>query len=595
MLNRKLVLEYLVNTTQNALKSESIKQKLNNNERCEPYAIFSRIDREDKGYLIKEDFIRFLNENNVNIEKQRNTIDLFIEYYDRDFDDKINFTEFLNFVLNKEQNLSRSISSQRETYKIASNEYLDKDLEKLTTEALMTDFYLFEYADMKKIDIFMNFDNNFDEREDCKLINLFLEIDIDQDGMISCDDLFDFVSKRKIKICKDELQSFIGLFDEDMDGFLDWNEFLFMILPSSSSFEYDLNSLQKQEQKYYEFYSNINYKKNISYEQNNNFYNFNANGNGNNQNYNFCYNYAYNCENNQQPITPKIKNEPNGNTSYNLNNSKSLYNNNSLYDSNNYNSNYNLSVSDINVSEKIPYQNYCNNNYDNQNYQNNYMPPINNQFQDLCQIFNQIIGFEKVIDSLKCKLISEQNFNLNNLFDYFDRYRNGYISFVDFQEGLESLDINNKNSLLLFSKYDKTNVGRLNKENFLSIFLSPNSNINNIMNNKSYQVNNNYFENVIKSILNQLLNYLIEYVTFLNDLVKFYDERKINIDYLFGVLDKNNKGYIEEDEFQQIFIIGNGRKNVDVNDLLLIMEVIDSDKDGKITKQDLIDLFKNNK
>ena len=250
------MLEYIVNTTQNALKSESVKQQLNSNERCEPYAIFSRIDREDKGYLIKDDFLRFLNENNVNIEKQRNTVDLFIEYYDKDFDEKINFTEFLNFVLNKEQNLSRSTSSQRETYKLSSDEYLDKDLEKLTTEALMTDFYLFEYADMKKIDIFMHLDENYerDTLDDNKLINLFLEIDEDKDGMISCEDLFDFIYKRKIKICKNELQNFIGLFDEDMDGFLDWNEFLFMILPSSSSFEYDLNSLKRQEKKYLAFY-----------------------------------------------------------------------------------------------------------------------------------------------------------------------------------------------------------------------------------------------------------------------------------------------------------------------------------------------------
>ena len=37
------------------------------------------------------------------------------------------------------------------------------------------------------------------------------------------------------------------------------------------------------------------------------------------------------------------------------------------------------------------------------------------------------------------------------------------------------------------------------------------------------------------------------------------------------------------------------KRTEEVNDLLLIMEVIDSDKDGKITKQDFIDLFKNNK
>ena len=80
MINIKKALELIVNMTQNVLKSESIKEQLNQHERCEPYAIFSRIDREDKGYLIKKDFVRFLNENKLNININRKTIDLFIEY-----------------------------------------------------------------------------------------------------------------------------------------------------------------------------------------------------------------------------------------------------------------------------------------------------------------------------------------------------------------------------------------------------------------------------------------------------------------------------------------------------------------------------------
>ena len=289
MISIQKVLEYIVNMTQNVLKSESIKEQLNQHERCEPYAIFSRIDREDKGFLIKEDFIRFLNENNVHIDTHRKTIDLFIEYYDRNFDEKLDFTEFLNFILNKEQNLSRSISSQRETYKIACDEYLEKDLENLIVKALMIDFYLFEYSDMKKIEIFLNLDKNINENEkyknnnnnnDTKLIDLFIKMDYDKDGLISCEDLYDFISKRKIKICQNELQNFIGLFDEDMDGFLDWNEFLFMILPSSSSFEYDLNSLQKQEEIYNQFY----YRKNDILKIDNNIFNDNINYKINNEN-----------------------------------------------------------------------------------------------------------------------------------------------------------------------------------------------------------------------------------------------------------------------------------------------------------------------
>ena len=581
--------------TQNALKSESIKEELNQHERCEPYAIFSRIDREDKGFLIKEDFIRFLNENNVNIDIQRKTIDLFIEYYDKNFDEKLDFTEFLNFILNKDQNLSRSISSQRETYKIACDEYLEKDLENLIVQALMSDFYLFEYSDMKKIEIFLNLEEEKigNINEDTKLIDLFIKIDSDKDGLISCEDLYDFISKRKIKICQNELQNFIGLFDEDMDGFLDWNEFLFMILPSSSSFEYDLDSLKSQEVKYNEFY----YQKKRQTSKVSN----------------FCFNEnSYNKENGNY-INNKFNNNEYADTydDIEISSSKNDINGNQFY------FDYKNKISDYqnnNNNNDINYNNNNDNDNDNDNFyindieiKNNYINKISgkknvdsvidyNQFSELCKILYQIIDSEKNIEYLKNRLFSDNNFNLNKLFNYFDKYQNGYISLIDFQEGLEAFDINNKNSLLLFSNFDTSNNGRLTKENFISIFLPLNisecieKNQNILINGEGID---NYasFEINVKENISQLIDSLIEHFTYLNEISKYYEDKKIDIDYIFNVLDKYNKGYIEEEEFQNIFKYGDNGKCIPFEDLLLIMEKIDSDKDGKITFQDFVQLF----
>ncbi len=581
MINIKKVLEFIVNMTQNALKSESIKEKLNEHERCEPYAIFSRIDREDKGFLIKKDFIRFLNENNVNIDTQRKTIDLFIEYYDRNFDEKLDFTEFLNFILNKEQNLCRSISSQRETYKIACDEYLDKDLEQLIVQTLMCDFYLFEYSDMKKIEIFLNLDNSENVRnEDTKLIDLFTKIDYDRDGLISCEDLYAFVSKRKIKICQNELQNFIGLFDEDMDGFLDWNEFLFMILPSSSSFEYDLNSLQRQE----EIYNKLYYQQN---EISNNNYYFN-------DTINFQENDLYVSKNSNQDFNIIINKYDNNNFS----NPKKDINGNQYY---------------FDYANDFCPRNKINNNKENICYNNNMEVDISNgqtqnnrkynlfidtkQFSQLCKILYCIIEQEKNIEYLKNKLFSDNNFNLNKLFNYFDKYRNGYISLVDFQEGLEAFDINNKNSLLLFSNFDTSNNGRLSKENFMSIFIPLNlsesiENNKNILFSGDEMDNYNSFEIYIKENIAELLNCLIDLFAYLNEISKYYEDKIIDVEYIFSLLDKTNKGYIEEEDFQNIFKYGDNGRCLPFEDLLLIMEKIDSNKDGKITCQDMIDLFK---
>ena len=607
MLSIKKILEYIVNMTQNALKSESIKEQLNEHERCEPYAIFSRIDREDKGFLVKEDFIRFLKENNVNIDAQRKTIDLFIEYYDKNFDEKLDFTEFLNFILNKEQNLSRSISSQRETYKIACDEFLEKNLENLIVQALMSDFYLFEYADMKKIEIFMNLeeeDIHCNKNEDNKLIILFTEIDCDKDGLISCEDLYDFVSKRKIKICQNELQNFIGLFDEDMDGFLDWNEFLFMILPSSSSFEYDLDSLKKQEEKYNEIYyqriNNIS-KKNINCsncindyfknreKRNNDYLYTNTNENSDNS-YNMAYNNTYN---NDCDYISNPKSDINGNQYYfdynnNISNKCSNENINLNYNKENYY--YNDNNNNYNDDIKI---------YNKKNNSNcNYINYIDyNQFSELCKILYRIIDSEKNLEFLKNKLFSNNNFNLNKLFNYFDKYQNGYISLIDFQEGLEAFDINNKNSLLLFSNLDASNNGRLTKENFINIFLPLNLS-------ECMEKNDNFlteggemdsfisFDMNIKENIAELLDCLIDHFTYLNEISKYYEDKRIDIVYIFSVLDKFSKGYIEEEEFQQIFKYGDNGNCVSFEDLLLIMEKIDSNKDGKITCQDFIQLFK---
>ena len=322
----KEILELIVNLTINSSKSEENKQQLNDHPDFEPYALFSRIDRDDKSYITKNDILNFLQDNNISINENRCTVDLFIEYYDRDFDEKLNFGEFLNFVLNKDQNLIRSIATQRETYKLNISEYLNKDLEELASKCLMSDFYLFEYANVKKIEIF----NHIDDNNQSFLLELFINMDIDKDGLISCDDISIFLQERKIKICDEELISFISIYDEDLDGMLNWNEFLFFILPSPINYEYDLSELKQLEGKYMEYYqkknnnnTNNNYNYNYNYSNNSNYDDFNSNN---------CYN------NNIISSTPLNSNNFNyiNNNNFEFNNPINNFNNNCNCDNKNY-------------------------------------------------------------------------------------------------------------------------------------------------------------------------------------------------------------------------------------------------------------------
>ena len=185
----------------------------------------------------------------------------------------------------------------------------------------MSDFYLFEYANVKKIDIF----NHIDDNNQSFLLELFINMDIDKDGLISCDDISIFLQERKIKICDEELISFISIYDEDLDGMLNWNEFLFFILPSPINYEYDLSELKQLEGKYLEYYQ---MKKNNF---NNNNYNYNYNCNNNYSNYK-DYN-SNNCYNNI------ISSMPLNSNNFNYINNNNFGINDPIHNFNNYNCN----------------------------------------------------------------------------------------------------------------------------------------------------------------------------------------------------------------------------------------------------------------
>lgn len=174
-----LVLEYIINTATNAIKSECSKQLLNLHKNCEPYSLFTRMDRDDKGYLTKEDFINYLRDNDIIIDENRITIDLFFEYYDTDFNGKLTYDQFLNFVLNQQNFIYRKDAYFKKCLKIHKNQFLEDEIEKLLTDCILNDFYLFEYAHNKKLEIFNNL---IIDNEDLSLINLFMELDQDKNS-----------------------------------------------------------------------------------------------------------------------------------------------------------------------------------------------------------------------------------------------------------------------------------------------------------------------------------------------------------------------------------------------------------------------------
>ena len=320
-------------------------------------------------------------------------------------------------------------------------------------------------------------------------------MDENKDGLISSDDLYKFLSKRGVKICQNELLSFISLFDEDLDGLLNWNEFLFMILPSPSDYKYDLNQLKILENKYNNFY------KHLPLAQRNE--------------------YTDNLIKQSNFITPNIQ----------------------------------------------------------------YMKK---DFNGFTNILYQIIDYENQIENIRTQIVNDPNFNIIGLFSAFDKYNNNYISYMDFSDTLENLEIDNKNGILLFSKYDSNNSGRLTLDDFCKIFMPINKEIS--INKSNNKVEYSYIDNMdenLKHLLIQLISTLLEYCSFESTLQKWYERNQEEIFLCFDIIDKDKKGYLNENDFNLIF-----DNKLEIDDLLLIMEKIDSNKDGKITIDDLVNFFK---
>ena len=84
------LIEMFVNIIKFSREIEMIKQTINDKIEFEPYAVFTRIDRKNWGYIDINDIRGFIQENGG----KEDNLDLLIEYYDRNFDGRLNYGEY---------------------------------------------------------------------------------------------------------------------------------------------------------------------------------------------------------------------------------------------------------------------------------------------------------------------------------------------------------------------------------------------------------------------------------------------------------------------------------------------------------------------
>jgi Ca2+-binding EF-hand superfamily protein len=413
--------EFFMNLIKISKDSESLKQIINDNENFEPYAVFTRIDRFQKNSIDMDDIVNFLRDNNHFIlRKDYKEIKLFLENYDRDCDSCMNLEEFLNFILNKTNTNLRATSTQRKTFKIAHNEFLPTRLEGLITELFISELKLFNYADKKKLTIHLN---------KIDYLKLFILLDNNKDGFISEDDISEYLrSEHEIVLFKDEIRSLINIYDHDYDNNLNWDEFLMMILPSKSSYEYDYCLLRDMEIVYRNtFYNSIRQEKLKYYTRND-------------MNIDFK---SYAEYDNIKEINKSLDSTRN-NDELNVLNNLAVQNQFSKSQSDSLPESGNIII------------------------KKNKFPKTNNTFKLFAYDIYTLLQFYIKHERIKIKLANDQNFNLIHIFKLFDRHDLNVVRFSDFIKSLEYFNVINLNNLnqinkseLLFGYYDKQNNKKL--------------------------------------------------------------------------------------------------------------------------------------
>ncbi len=430
------VIELFVNIIKIERDGEILKQYLNDNSQFEPYGAFTRIDRFDKGYIDKNDIINFLKDNNHFVgHKDKRGVSLFVEYYDRDFDGRISFDEILHCIVNKTNPLLRALTTQKLTFKTPYNKFLNTEVEDLLSRLLLNSIQLFEYADKKKLEIFCT---------KFSLLDLFILLDINKDGFINAEDLDIFLRNRQVVLYKEEIEALISLYDDDLDGKWNWNEFLFMMLPSKESYNYNYSDLRHMETEYNEIF-HFSLRKEHLLKANKSIGNSNS---------------AEDDHISDNEIQSRFLNTLPTINQKNYDSYEPIVN----YDTYEpINNNYSYLNSKENYNDKI----FASSKYTgfSDTMTRDYTPEYINQLELFTNEFYNLICLDRDIENIKTQLAMNENFNLITIFNFFDKFKMDYVSFDTFISGMQFFNVvsfpNTKDAELLFKKYDKYLTGKL--------------------------------------------------------------------------------------------------------------------------------------
>ena len=463
----KKLIDIIGNISKRETEIENLRENINEMNEFEPFAVFTRIDRNKRRRIESKDLARFLNDNIQNITDNYDVhLNKFIEMYDLNNDNALTYDEynfflkrFLLFVITKQNHYLRSVKCQKLSYSVSKEEYLNEGLEKALTKLFVLELNLHKYISKSILDHKISHNS---------VINIFRRIDMNVDQRIDFEDISDYLQTRSYSLRDKEIISFISRYDFDNDLALNIEEFNKIFFNNfkekeEKSILIEINTMHTTSKKSNTNTSKRPYKSsnigNHKIREENSFEKTSKQISKDEisldkyskfQDFTTFNSRKYQCDysNDRELFETKKINNHRPNNSY----SRSLLNRKDDIKENTDKIIQNQNIEKTNKRAQLKI-NIFNENTDLSSSETS---PKSNQLEFLMNLLHRQIEVDKTVENFKQRLTNNPEFNLISIFKYFDRNKVDYLDKVDLLSGLESLNLYpTENEInLLFNKLE---------------------------------------------------------------------------------------------------------------------------------------------
>jgi Ca2+-binding EF-hand superfamily protein len=203
---------------------EISRQVLAERSAFEPYTAFKRITRLATGSLSVYQVVDFLRENDFHVlEKDVRNV---FRQYSTSTDGRLSYTDFLEVVLPKTNSVLRTIATQRDSYYVADHEILPYEVELGLAKIFDKEVNLSRKVELLKEDLVSRYDFNlraaYEAVAECNL------------GRCDFDAIYSFLSKNGIPVIEKDVLAILRRVDTDRDARCTYSEFCEAVLPADA-------------------------------------------------------------------------------------------------------------------------------------------------------------------------------------------------------------------------------------------------------------------------------------------------------------------------------------------------------------------------